>query len=420
MCVVEGDGQVHSECYWRPEEEAPLAGGLDEQIEKWLPLLRKAVWAYYDGAGQKPVITDFTAGEDGRLLLAQCHALGIPFRAHVTGLAGDVDVVVAKEAARAAGFELIVRQKHQVKVEQLLADAPRICLRNDGYQDFFKSCTEFATELASPLDDYRTVKYCGLPGGEAFRGSYYLRGKAFFPARKTRLDERFFTRLKFLLDYEPALLKFPDTQFLQGTADMIKSRLAEVQDFPIGTQIDHVVRIFQTSLLGLKYKNPLYLPYATKPLTKSIYWLSPRYKQGGRLTKACTETLFPALAVVRTQNGVPTIRRSIWRFPLFLPEYTALAKKIGSGAVSRLFKWTKPNKWYYSDKWTSHIFTTLLNERPYCHWFSSPEAMATGYLYQPEAVGAILREAKTGTSRHVPVLSRVIGNELAYRWVLGV
>ena len=417
VCVFEGHGEVHSECYWGAQEETPWSGGLDDQIEKWLPLLKEAVWAYYDCAGRKPVITDFTAGEDGRLLLAQCHALGIPFRAHVTGVAGDTDVLVAKKAARAAGFELIVRQKHQIRTEQLLADASRMCLRNDGYQDFFKCCTEFATELESPLDDYGTVKYCGLPGGEAFRGSYYLRGKAFFPARRTRLDERFFTGLKFLLDYEPGLLKYPDADFLQGTGDMVKSSLAEVQDFSVGTQIDHVLRIFQTCLLGLKYKNPLYLPYATKPLTKSIYWLSPLYKQGGRLTKACTEALFPELAVVRTQNGVPTIRRSIWRLPLFLPEYTALAKKIASGATSRLWKWTRPNKWYYSDEWTAPIFTALLNERPYCQWFSSPDAMATGHLYQAEAVRAILREAKTGTSRHVPVLSRIISNELAGRWV---
>jgi hypothetical protein len=417
LCVVGDDGQVHAESYWRPQEETPLSGGLDEQMEKWLALLKQAVGAYYDCAGRKPVITDFTAGEDGRLLVAQCHALGIPFRAHVTGLAGDTDVVVATEAARVAGFELIVRQKHQVTAAQLLTDAPRICLRNDGYQDFFKSCTEFATELGSPLDDYGTVKYCGLPGGEAFRGSYYLRGKAFFPTRKTRLDESFFTKLKFLLDYEPGLLKYPDAQFLQGASDMVKVSLAEVQDFPVGTQIDHVLRVFQTCLLGLKYKNPLYLPFATKPLTKSIYWLSPRYKKGGRLTKACTERLFPELAVVRTQNGVPTIRKTLWRLPMFLPEYAALAKKIGSGAVSRLFKWTKPNKWYYSDEWTSHIFTTLLNERPYCQWFSAPETMATGHLYQAAALGAILREAKTGTSRQVPILSRIINNEMAYRWV---
>ena len=58
----------------------------------------------------KPVLADFTAGEDARLILAQCHALGIPYRAHVTGFADSIDVMIAKEAAKKVGFELLERQ----------------------------------------------------------------------------------------------------------------------------------------------------------------------------------------------------------------------------------------------------------------------------------------------------------------------
>jgi hypothetical protein len=419
ICVVEkeGPGTIRTEHYWHPQEESILSGSLGDHLDKWLPLLREAVWKYHDCSGRKPVIADFTAGEDGRLLVAQCHALGIPFKAHVTGLDGDTDVVVATQAARVAGFELIVRRKHQVAREQLLANATGIGLRNDAYQDFFKSCTEYATDLASPLDDYGTVKYCGLPGGEAFRGSYYLRGKAFFPSRKGRLDQEFFTRMKYLLDFHPGLLKFPDDEFLRGVHSMVREALEEVGDFPIGTQIDHLLRAFQTSLLGLIYRNPLYLPYATKPMTRSIYWISPTYKRGGRLTKACTELLFPKLAHVRTQNGVPTIRRTISRMPLFLPEHISLIKKISSGAASRLFKWTKPNKWYYRDEWTALSVRTLLNEPPYSDWFSSAHGMASGHLYNPEVLNPILKEAKSGSSRYIPILGRIISGELTSRWV---
>ena len=95
--------------------------------------------------------------------------------------------------------------KHWITEEDLLANALNIILASDGYQEFFKSCSEFATNKESPLDDYKIVKYCGLPGGEAFRGSYYLRGKAIFPSRKSNLDCKFFTRLKYLLDYHPGL-----------------------------------------------------------------------------------------------------------------------------------------------------------------------------------------------------------------------
>jgi hypothetical protein len=177
--------------------------------------------------------------------------------------------------------------------------------------------------------------------------------------------------------------------------------------------------MFQTSLLGLKYKNPLYLPFATRPLTRSIYWLSPSCKRGGRLTKACTEILFPKLARVRTQNGVPTIRKTIPRLPLFLPEHLAMVRKVSSGFVSRLNKWTKPNKWYYSDEWTALIVTTLLNEKPYADWFSSSNTMVSGHLYDPQILNPILNQAKAGTCRYVPILGRIINNERACRWVSG-
>ena len=420
VCVVDEKGNFRSEPYWRPQEETVSSSGLDGQIERWMPLLRGAVGKYYECSGRKPVIADFTAGEDGRLLLAQCHSLGIPFKAHVTGLDGDTDVVIAKQAASIARFDLITRRKHQVAKEELLANASQISLQNDAYQDFFKSCTEFATDRAAPLDDYGTVKFCGLPGGEAFRGSYYLRGKAFFPSNHTRLDCEFFTKMKYLLDFQPQLLKFSDPEFLDAIHTIAKDNLAEVKDFPIGTQIDHMLRMFQTCLLGLKYKNPVYLPLATGPMTRSIYWLSPRYKRGGKLTKACTELLFPELAFVKTQNGVPTIRKTMSRLPLFMPEYLSLFKKISSGTLSRLLKWTKPNKWYYSDEWTAHIFKTLLDSMPYSAWFSSSDTMATGHLYNSDALNTILDQARLGTGVDVPVLGRIISSELACRWVFRV
>ena len=147
-----------------------------------------------------------TAGEDSRLIVAQCHALGIPYKAHVTGLSDDVDVIVAKEAARRGGFDLIARERHRIGEEQLLADAQKICLNSDAYLEYFNACSDYGTEIASPLDDYNIVKYCGNAGGEAFRGKYYLRGKAIFPTMRTNLDYKFLVRMTHLLDYRPGLL----------------------------------------------------------------------------------------------------------------------------------------------------------------------------------------------------------------------
>jgi len=106
---------------------------------------------------------------------------------------------------------------------------------------------------------------------------------------------------------------------------MVEKAAQEVYDFPVGIKIDHLLRVFQSCQTGLIYKLPRYLPFASKNLTKSVYKIPPKYKKGGRLTKACTEILFPEIAFVKTQKGSPTVRKSLLRSYLFFPEYGSIA-----------------------------------------------------------------------------------------------
>jgi hypothetical protein len=414
--IFENGKEPQTQRYWRPQEETTWPVGFNAHVKRWIPMLRESVSQFYESSNRQPAIADLTGGEDSRLVIALCHDLGIPFTAHVTGSENDVDVIIARKAAKKAGFALLARTKNWISVEQLLANALNINLESDAYQDFFAACVEYATDRSSPLDDSAVVKYCGAPGGEAFRGSYYLRGKALFPSRKKKLDVRFFVKMKYLLDYYPGLTSFSDDDFLQTVHTMANANLEDVREFPIGIQIDHLLRIFQTCFIGLKYKNPLYLPFATNPLTRSIYSISPLYKRGGRLSKACTEILFPELAFIKSQTGVPTIRKTFLRTPLFLPEYLSTLRKISSGAASRLWKWKDSNKWYFSHDLNAYMFIALLNNPPYSHWFSSTQTMITGDLYRPDVADPILSRAKTGSCRCLPILGRMISQELAFRW----
>ncbi|MGB2714040.1 MAG: hypothetical protein WBC51_07670 [Vicinamibacterales bacterium] len=419
ILTVDRTGHLDFEQYWQPRDETISKGSLDEHIERWGSLLKEAVWRIYDCSGRQPVVADFTAGEDARLILAQCRALGIPFKAHVKGAPEDVDVVVATRAAKAAGFEIIRRERHRIREEELVRHGQELCLRGDAYLEYVSASSDYATDLAEPLDDYGVVKYGGVPGGEAFRGSYYLRGKAVLADRRRQLDYVFFTRMKFLLDQRAGLMVQPAAEFRQSLHQIAAETLGEVSDFPIGTQIDHMLRMFQTSGVGLMYKDPLYLPLATNAMTRSIYWLPPKSKRGGRLTKACTERLFPELAFVKTQSNVPTVRRTLRRQPMFVPEYVALIRTIANGAGSRLFKWRPSGAWQLSEKYSNEVFATVLLRSPYAPWFSSPDAMITGGHYNRPALSALLERARLGSSPQVATLSRIIGQELALRWVYG-
>jgi hypothetical protein len=386
-----------------------------------MPLLSDSVGKFYACSGNKPVFTDFTAGEDSRLILAQCHALGIPFTAQVTGFPDDPDVIIAKKAAKSIGFRLVERRTHLISEDHLLANLLEISLDNDFYRELPVSCTKWATDMANPLSDYDVVKYCGAPGGEAFRGAYYLRGKVLVPTRTSILDHKFFTTMKFLLDFHPGLLNYSNGDFLHETLEMVKKNLADVKEFPIGTQIDHIIRIFQTCSIGLIYRNPLYMPLATTQMTRSIYCLSPRYKQSGRLTRACTEILYPSLAFIKTQRGVPTVRKTIIRFPLFLPEYVSRIRSICRGALGRYLKLTQAQQWYYRDDINTLIFNAVLTKPPYCDWFLSSSSMVTGHLYNSSILNSVLEKAKTQSLSYgwVPTLGRIINQELALRWVYG-
>jgi len=416
MLIVDSSKQTHTESYWKPKEETVLSCNFNELVSSWLSLFSDSVFKYYECADCKPIASDLTGGEDSRLLVAQCHASGIPFQAEVVGSDGDSDVTIAKRASSKSGIDLIVSKNKYISEEELLANAKSIILRSDAHQGFVDSCNDWATKRANTLNDYKIVKLCGV-GGEELRGTYYLRGKAIFPSRRSNIDYKFFTKLKYLLDYHPGLLVYQDDKFLDSVYGMAKESLSEVEEFPIGTQVDHLLRVFQTCFLaGTKYKNPLYLPFMTREMIRSIYYIPPQYKQGGRLTRACTEILFPELAYVKTQKGIPTIRKTLMRLPLFIPEYFYLMKSIHKGVVSRFFKWKQPRPLLSMEK-NAYIFATILGRGPYNDWFSSSNSMVTGHLYNSKKLNSILIQARAGSFKNVPVLGRIINLELACRWV---
>ena len=163
------------------------------------------------------------------------------------------------------------------------------------------------------------IRLGGLPGGEVFRGAYYLRAKLVRPARRDGFDVPFFTNMKYLLDHAHGLVAHDDGDFLATVRRTVDEELDEVSSFAAGTQIDHLLRTLQVCAWGMMFRHPAFLPLATARMTRTIYSLPPAHKQGGRLTKALTEKLYPELAWVR---GVPTVRKTWRRAPYFWPEYT--------------------------------------------------------------------------------------------------
>jgi len=417
IITFKGFERTYSNQYWNASEEKQWPGKFDDVVHDWLDILKKSVYAYYKSSKNKTVLCDITGGEDSRLILSTVHNLGIPFIATVDGNEDHLDVIIAKRLSNQGGFQLMVRPQPLLPEELLLTKAIDISLFEDAYQDYFASYIEYTSNLLVPSINYDYVKYCGDPGGEIFRGSYYLRGKALFPSSSGKFDYVFFTKMKFLLDFFPGLLKFPDEEVKQLIFKMIEGAIKEVNEFPLGIKIDHLLRVFQVCNMGLIYKIPRYKPLASRDLTKSIYKIPPKYKREGRLTKACTEILYPEIALVKTQKGVPTVRKDILRSYLFIPEYIWTIKLVTSGALTRLLKWKNPSKLNLNWERNSGTIRALLTNPPYSKWFSSCDSMITGSLYESNSLDSILADARERKTRYVPTLGRIISQELACRWV---
>ncbi|MDH3603342.1 MAG: hypothetical protein OEU26_27335, partial [Candidatus Tectomicrobia bacterium] len=421
LLTIDAQYRIRIQRYWEPRAETLWTGTLDDVMAQWMPLLRQGVQKFYHASRQQHTVwTDFTAGEDARLVVAQCQALGLPYKARVGGFPDDAEIQKACAIARDTHLDIEVQPFQLIGESQVATHARAITLSSDGYGSFFYYCTRFATDMESPPLVYNHLHFSGMPGGEAFRGTYYPRAKLLFPSAVTSFDHRFFTRLKYLLDYIPGLLPHHDYHVLDSVYESVEGALKEVETFPAGIQVDHLLRIFQTCLWGLERKKPFYHPLGTKPLTRSIYTIPPHFKKLGKLTKACTEQLYPQLARTKTQYGVPTIRRRITRMPLFLPEHVVQAKKIANGIVKRLYRMGqrgRTSSGHYSPDVYDRVQRVLFNQPPFSSWFASSRGLLTGSFYDAQRLDPILLASQQDTFSHVQVLARIVNLELACRYV---
>ena len=422
ILIVDEKLRLHQDRYWHPMHEAGWKDRFDDILERWMALLQAGVAAFYETATDKTVTTNLTAGEDSRLLVAACQALGIPYEAIVSGFPDDADVIAARKIADEVGISLRVNPHRTIREDELLERAIPYALSDEGYGSFFRSSLSKTSPVQNEAGRISRLHFIGLPGGEAFRGNHYNRAKLIFSSRTGHFRPKPYARIKFLLDFYPGLFGDLSHTFLESFYAQVEQSVQEASSFPDGIQLDHLMRDFQTCNWSLSQRLPFYLPYGLKDLTRSIYTIPPHFKRGGRLTKACTELLFPELARMKTQHGVPTIRRTWARSPLFLPEHLSELKRVARGVAHRYLHVNQANKSLankHNLNYHGETMKTLFNRDPYAQWFKSTDAMVSGRYYDPRVMDPVLSEAREGRCRYIHMLGRIVNHELACRYVYG-
>lgn len=423
LVQVDAGKNISRERYWEPREEKQWKGSFDEVSHRWQSLMKDTIRVFTDNRGNAGVSSDLTGGEDSRLVVALLHSLGLPFHVRVKGEPNDADVVISRELAKKGNLELSVEQSRPVENSELSNYTKEIVIATDAYGSFFSNISSLIHEIRYPPLDYQNIHLCGMPGGGEFRGSYYPRAKLFFPSLSKSFDYRAFTKRKFLLDFSHNLLKMRDDEYIETVYGVMSDTLQEVEGFPAGTQVDHLIRVRQDCLMALHIKRPFYFAFSLRDMTRSTYNVPPHMKKGGRQFKAITEALFPELARVKTQAGVPTIRMTLLRLPLFIPEYFSVLRKGFKGLARQILKTTSltgkgtVNARHHTLAFHSNTIKWLLENEPYSNWFRSADSMLTGHHYNPVTLNELLRQARQKNFDRVQLLGRIVNQEIAYHYV---
>jgi hypothetical protein len=419
---IDAGNSVKRERYWEPAMEEQWRGSFGDISQRWLEVMRNAIRVFSDRRNGSEVSSDLTGGEDSRLVAAILYSLDIPFRVRVAGEPNDLDVEIARKAAASIGIDLSIENTCPAEIDELSEHAEMIITHSDAYGSFFTNASGFIHESHHRPLEFKNVHFCGLPGGAQFRGANYLRAKLLRPSSYKTLDSQTYTRRKYLSDFSYNLLKMPDSDYFEGVYGVMKSALADVEGFPSGIQVDHLGRVRYGCLLTAHIKRPFYFAFAPRDMTRSTYNIPPHMKKGGQQYKSIIETLAPELAWVKSQVGVPTVRKTFLRQPLFFPEYYALLKRIVKWLARQKFKKAAAlrskgnvNARHHTLAFHENTLGWLFGTEPYSSWFKSADSMLTGDQYNASGLNELLLKARQPGFDQVQLFGRIVNQEMAHR-----
>lgn len=421
LLKVPSDLKIEKKYYWTPSDEKEWSLGFNDTVDKWLDILNKSVSPFVQVASENnlSLSADITGGEDSRLIVAELASLNTSFSTRVRGLPEDADINIGRAASNSIKKQIDIEHLKMATTDEIRKFYIDICLLTRGYGSFFSSLTKFASDNYYGVREKTGIHLAGVPGGEAFRGSYYLRAKILSPSSHGSWDYKFLLKLKFLLDYIPNLISRHD-DFTEQFYSAMACELNKVKEFSNGIQVDHLLKIMQTDNWSLEFNQPFNMPLGMRDITRSIYCIPAKYKLGGKLTRSCTELLCPTIANINTSKGIPTIQKHAYNFWKFAPEYFAVATKIVNGFKRRLLK-LQQNSTSLSMHHRSDIFESsmacIFNDSNMAKWFSSPLTMITGEVYNQDVLKRLLDDSRLGNCSHVRTLGRIINQEIFIRHV---
>ncbi len=337
--VLRFSGASHtSSTYWRPTvDERVRRMSLQETADHCAEVLLTTLDRRL--RGEPCMLADLTGGFDSRLVVAALARLGLPFTAQTSGESDSTDVRLAREVARAGGFQW--RQERLPPDWQPDAEALQTAL---GWGDGALEVLQLSQVLW--LQEQRG-RSCRLlltgGGGEHFGPQPWL--QEFWRAGRSRQIN--YDNLMSMRAMTPMDLSFLRTDPTPEVERYTRDVLAQAAEFFSAelntTQLDAVYIARTTGHFGAyRCASEAYvrseLPFYYKDVFSAGFSAHHRIRNGHRLHRTTIGTISPVIGVVETERGGPAQRMTKRNAHRFAPYYwrlghTAVRKVRGRGAA---------------------------------------------------------------------------------------
>ena len=409
--ITVGPDSRSESTYWRPEvDERVRALSLPETIDHCAYAVLSAVDRNL--SGEPCLQADLTGGFDSRLVTAALARLGLGFTAQTSGETETADVRIAREVARAGGFDW-----HQERLPldwQPDTDALRAAMAwGDGMLEVLQ-----LSEVLWLQRERRAACEVVVTGGggEHFGPQPWL--QEFLRAGRSRqINWDNYMSMRALAHEDMGVLRADPTDDVRDyMQDALAERAQAYADEPNTTQLDIVYAYRTTGHFGAyRAASEAFVSSELPPYYKGLFIAGfsahHRFRNGHKLHRGVIGRINPTIGAVETERGGPAQRMRLRNAHRFAPYYLRLGRtavrKIRGSKVSGASE--GPAQAGYRRAIRSMRDDGLLD----------PSSMRSGELYNATVLTELLDRADRESFGGWGMLGRIATLELSLRAVDG-
>lgn len=401
--------------YWQPTLDERLGRlSFQQSVDHCIEVVTETFRAYF--AGKPQMWTDLTGGYDSRLLNLLMTRAGVDFRTNTIGDPGHIDVRIAQEVARVAGWQwtnFALPQNWGELIDEYLPLA-------FGWGDSHLEVLRLSQTLWNHAEKSRSARVLATGGGiDLFSGRTWQHA-LLTASTSSQITLEPFLRVRFLRGSSPTILTSDPTpaireDFCRRLNDWIapySDRLGSVQFdlMSMYKQVSHHGIYSSSAGAFLAMQTPAYL----KPVFTAAISTNPNYRNVHKLMRHMIERLDPRVAAVLTHAGSPAAVARPHNMHRFVPYYLRMGRKAITN-VSRkyLTRGLLAPAPVFNDRVTAArraVLDQLNAEQPFSH-----ATMRSAALYKASELDAFLAQARQPDFADTEMLGRVITIERALR-----